>query len=168
MPGARAAWHKARLPSTFSSRSSDRKQITRVPCAAHSPTTCASQAHCFFGHKLAVTSLRVPPDGMLKITLVDTADEQKFVLSGTLVGPWIGELQKLWEDSRQQLGERRCVVDLDEVTLIDQTAHALLATMVNDGAELVASGMLNRWLIEALKQERRQVSIKALRQTRGD
>jgi len=66
---------------------------------------------------------------MLKITLVDTSDEQKIVLSGTLVGPWIGELQKLWQDSRQQLGDRRCVVDLDEVTVIDQTAHPLLATM---------------------------------------
>jgi len=104
---------------------------------------------------------------MLKITLVDTPGEQKIVLSGTLVGPWIGELQKLWEDSRHQLGDRRCVVDLNDVTVIDQTAHALLATVVNDGAELVASGMVNRWLIEALKEERTQVSIKALRQTRG-
>jgi len=79
--------------------------------------------------------LRVPPDTMLKITLVDTSGEQKFVLSGTLVGPWIGELQKLWENSHQHLGNRRCVVDLNEVTLIDQAAHGLLATMVNDGAE---------------------------------
>ena len=104
---------------------------------------------------------------MLKIALVDTPGEQKIVLSGTLVGPWIGELQKLWEQSRRQLGGRRCVVDLNDVTVIHQTAHALLATMVNDGAELVASGMVNRWLIEALKQERTQVSIKTLRQTRG-
>jgi len=104
---------------------------------------------------------------MLKITLVDTPAEQRILLSGTLVGPWIGELQKLWEDSRQHLGDRRCMVDLGEVTLIDQTAHALLATMVNDGAELIASGMVNRWLIEALKEERTQVSIKALRQIRG-
>jgi len=104
---------------------------------------------------------------MLKITLVDTPGEQRIVLFGTLVGPWIEELEKLWVESRKELGGRRCVVDFNEVTLIDQTAHALLITMVNDGAELVASGMVNRWLLEALKEGKTQVSIRSLRQTCG-
>ena len=72
---------------------------------------------------------------MLKITFVDGPAEHRMVLFGKLAGPWIGELQKLWENSRQHLGKRRCVVDLNEVTLIDQAAHGLLAKMVNDGAE---------------------------------
>jgi ABC-type transporter Mla MlaB component len=104
---------------------------------------------------------------MLKITLVDTPGEQRIVLFGTLAGPWIKELHSLWEDSRQDLGNRRCVIDLNEVTLIDQAAHQLLATMLNEGAEFVATGVVNRWLIEALKREKTQVSIKALHHTRS-
>ena len=92
---------------------------------------------------------------MLKITLVDAPGEQRIVLFGKLAGPWVGELQEVWKNSRQHLGKRRCVVDLSEVTLIDQAAHGLLATMVNDGAELVANGLVNRWLIEALEKENR-------------
>jgi len=92
---------------------------------------------------------------MLKISFVDAPAEQRIVLCGKLAGPWIGELQEAWENSRRHLGNRRCVVDLSEVTLIDQAAHGLLATMVHDGAELVANGLVNRWLIEALKEENR-------------
>ena len=50
---------------------------------------------------------------MLRITVVDTPTEQRLVLYGKLVGPWIGELQRVWENVRQQLGNRRSVIDLN-------------------------------------------------------
>ena len=88
---------------------------------------------------------------MLRITIVDTPTEQRLVLYGKLVGPWIGELQRVWENLCQQLGNRRPVIDLNEVTLIDDSADQLLATMLEQGAELVARGTANRWLIQAGK-----------------
>ena len=100
---------------------------------------------------------------MLKITSVDTPTEHKIVLVGKLVGPWIGELERVWEESRQQLGNRRPVVDLNDVTLIDDGADDLLATMLKQGAELVSNGMVNRWLIQALKEGKTRVSVRALR-----
>lgn len=88
---------------------------------------------------------------MLRITIVDSPTEQRLVLYGKLVGPWIGELQRVWENLCQQLGNRRSVIDLNEVTLIDDSADQLLATMLEQGAELAARSMANRWLIQALK-----------------
>lgn len=99
---------------------------------------------------------------MLKITVVETPTEQRLVLYGTLIGPWIGELQKVWENLRQQLGSRKAIVDLKDVTLIDDSADHLLAAMLGQGAELVASGLANRWLIEALKTGKTRAGAKAL------
>lgn len=99
---------------------------------------------------------------MLKISIIDTLTQQKVVLHGRLVGPWINELQRVWEELRQQLGNRSAVVDLNEVTLIDDSADSLLAKMLEQGAELVATGMANRWLIQALKKGKTLVSVRAL------
>jgi hypothetical protein len=100
---------------------------------------------------------------MLKITVVDTPSERRLVLYGKLMGPWIGELQKVWENLRQQLGTRRPIVDLNDVTLIDESADHLLAAMLEQGAELLASGVANRWLIEALKAGKTRVAMRVLR-----
>lgn len=99
---------------------------------------------------------------MLRITVVDTPTEQRLVLYGRLVGPWIGELQRAWENLRQQLGNRRSVVDLNEVTLIDDSADQLLATMLEKGAELSARNMADRWLIQALKAGKTRLAVRAL------
>ena len=100
---------------------------------------------------------------MLRITIVDSPTEQRLVLYGKLVGPWIEELQRVWESLRQQLGNRRSVVDLNEVPLIDDGADQLLATMLEQGAELVARGTANRWLIQAIKAGKTRLAARALR-----
>jgi len=100
---------------------------------------------------------------MLKVTIIDTPTEQRIVLFGKLVGPWISELQTVWEECRQQLGTRKRVVDLNEVTLADHTAKPLLVTMMKEGAELVGNGMVNQWLIQDLKEGKTQIPVRALR-----
>jgi len=100
---------------------------------------------------------------MLKITIIDTPTDQRIVLFGKLAGPWVGELQKVWEESRHRLGNRRRVVDINDVTLIDHSADALLVTMMKEEAEFVASGMVNQWLIQALKEGKTQISVRTLR-----
>jgi anti-anti-sigma regulatory factor len=105
---------------------------------------------------------------MLKISVVDTPTEHRIVLVGKLVGPWIRELQKVWEQSQPQLGDRRCVVDLNDVTVIDGCADGLLLTMSKQGADLVANNMQNRWLIQALKNGKTRVSVRTLRQNNLD
>jgi anti-anti-sigma regulatory factor len=100
---------------------------------------------------------------MLKISTLDTPTEHRIVLVGKLVGPWIRELQKVWEQDHPQLGNRRCVVDLNDVTLIDGSADGLLLAMSKQGAELVARNMENRWLIQALKNGKTRVYVRTLR-----
>ncbi len=100
---------------------------------------------------------------MLKISIVDTPTENRIILAGKLVGPWIEELHRVWEHAYQERGNRRSVVDLNDVTLIDGSADGLLLTMLKQGAELVAKGIQNQWLIQALKDGKNRVSVRALR-----
>ena len=55
------------------------------------------------------------------------------------------------------------MVDLNDVTLIDHNADGLLLPMIEHGAELVANSLINRWLIQALKEGKTQIPVRALR-----
>jgi hypothetical protein len=105
---------------------------------------------------------------MLKISVVETPAERRILLFGKLVGLWIGELQSAWERSRQQLGSRKLVIDLNDVTSIDHAAETLLDTIIKHGAELVASCTVNRWLIQTLKEGKTPAAATLLRPARID
>jgi hypothetical protein len=86
---------------------------------------------------------------MLRITVSDEASEQRWVLQGRLVEPWVGELETSWKE-RNRHDARRCVVDLSEVTLIDKRGEKLLRAMWRAGAELVAGGVYLRYLVDEI------------------
>jgi hypothetical protein len=97
------------------------------------------------------STLTVYGTPMLTITITDTPTEQRITLSGKLIGPWIQELRRVWEQCRTQAVGRKIVFDLNDVIHIEESANSLLTEMMADGAELVSDGGLNGWLIQALK-----------------
>lgn len=78
---------------------------------------------------------------MFKVTRFDTAEEQRLVLEGRLTEPSLAELEAAWEKAQNERGSRRCVVDLNGVTVIDRRAKSILTTMCGEGAQLVALGV---------------------------
>jgi hypothetical protein len=72
-------------------------------------------------------------------------------------------LETIWDETCRNLGNRHLIVDLKDVTLIDDRADRLLAKMLKEGAELATSGVANRWLIETLKEGNTPVFVRALR-----
>jgi hypothetical protein len=49
---------------------------------------------------------------VLKITITDLDDEQRWSLQGQLVGQWATELKSTWREAHAIVGKRRCIVDL--------------------------------------------------------
>jgi len=88
---------------------------------------------------------------MLRVSYSDTAEGQRWNLCGRLAGPWVGELRSCWQDARERTPRARAIVDLNDVTFIDEAGERLLAEMKEAGTELIASGVENRDLIETLK-----------------
>jgi hypothetical protein len=89
---------------------------------------------------------------MLKITTRREAGVLVFQLEGRLAGPWVQELELCWRsalDTRQGDPMR---VDLSAATFIDAEGKALLGQMYQEGAELIASGCLNRSVVEEIIQ----------------
>lgn len=88
---------------------------------------------------------------MLRITIVDTPSEQKWILQGRLIGPWADELRSNWKRTHGECNGRSCVVDVSEVTFIDMDGEKVLTKIMREGAHFVVSGLYARHVIENLE-----------------
>ena len=87
---------------------------------------------------------------MLRITVSETASEQRWVLQGRLTGSAIEELITSWRANQRYQPSRSCVVDLNEITSIDKAGEQALLMMLRDGAKFVATGLYTKHLLESL------------------
>jgi anti-anti-sigma regulatory factor len=78
---------------------------------------------------------------MLKITLIETPDEQKLVLEGKLIAPDLSELKTAWEGAHRRQEIRRRIVDLRNTTFIDPSGEQVLIDMKREGAQFIACGV---------------------------
>jgi hypothetical protein len=82
------------------------------------------------------------------------------VLCGQLAGRWVNEFRSQWREfTASQSPPKRDVVDLTDVTFIDEGGETLLEQMSREGIDLIAgAGVDNRDLLENLcTKERRPV-----------
>ena len=88
---------------------------------------------------------------MLKITITDLSDEQRWSLQGRLIGEWAAELKSRWREARQAGDTRRCIVELIEVSSIDRDGEAVLAEFMSQGVEFIASDVYTKHLLQNLR-----------------
>jgi hypothetical protein len=91
---------------------------------------------------------------MLRIAHRETVNEDRWILSGQLAGLWVAELRAYWDQVRGRCRGRRCVIELNDVTLIDESGEGLLGELKGEGAEFVARGVYTKHLIENLKSRK--------------
>ena len=103
---------------------------------------------------------------MLRITVTETAVEEKWILQGQLTKRSVAELVSSWKASFAQPPGRCRIVDLNEVTSIDKSGEEALLMMVRDGATFVASGVYTKHLLDQL-QERQTNQQPGLTQNRN-
>lgn len=89
----------------------------------------------------------------MKITITETPKERKFILQGRLVGPWVGELSAAWQRTQHDPDGRACIIDLNDVTFIDKSGEWLLRTLWQNGAQLIATSVYTKHLVEEVEQE---------------
>jgi hypothetical protein len=78
---------------------------------------------------------------------------QQWTLCGQLAGPWVQELRSCWEHARHAAAESSAVVDLSDVTFVDENGERLLAEMRSAGVEFIATGVETKHLLQNLKSE---------------
>jgi hypothetical protein len=97
---------------------------------------------------------------VLKITITDLSDEQRWSLQGQLVGQWAAELKSTWRESRHVGDTRRCIIELIEVTSIDRKGEAVLAEIMSQGVKFIASDVYTKHLLRNLRSELKRSRMK--------
>ena len=85
---------------------------------------------------------------MLKITIDETPTEKRWILQGSLVGLWVSELRRTWKKTHRPENNQPCVVDLNDVTFIDEKGVRLLRAMSKQGAQFVATGLYIKHVVQ--------------------
>jgi hypothetical protein len=99
---------------------------------------------------------------VLKITIDDFPDKQRWSLQGRLVGQWADELSSTWRERHCRPDKRKCVVELLDVTFIDRNGETALAEIMSQGADFVANDLYTKHLLEMLRHqlERTRMTMK--------
>jgi len=88
---------------------------------------------------------------VLKITIMETATDRRWIVQGRLVGPWVSELRTTWKRAHKSQDKRACIIDLNDVTFIDKSGERLLRAMSKKGAQLIARGLYVKHVLEQVK-----------------
>jgi len=90
---------------------------------------------------------------VIRINRIRERSTLRLLVEGTLSGPWVHELEKCWLDLNAVAGSEQIRVDLSGVGYIDEKGRELLKRMFADGAELSATGVMTRGIIEEIAAE---------------
>lgn len=89
---------------------------------------------------------------MLRITVIDTPTEQRWVLQGRLAEPWVSEVRSNWKKSRAARRGKTSVVDLNNVTFVDKAGERLLQALMRMGVACTARGVYVKHVMEELRR----------------
>jgi hypothetical protein len=90
---------------------------------------------------------------MLRIAYSDTANVHRWNLCGRLSGPWVDQLRSCWHQALKRAPSAAAIVDLKDVTFIDEAGERLLAEMQSAGTEFIAAGVENKHLLASLRNK---------------
>src|SRR5215211_711435 len=86
---------------------------------------------------------------MIRITAQQESSITRLYLEGKLSGPCVEELDKCWQTCPN--GEVTLVVDLTNVSFVDDHGKELLARMHNKGIKLFSKSVMTKCLIEEIE-----------------
>ena len=95
---------------------------------------------------------------MFKISLADTPYQRTLLVEGTLIGAWIAELGTTWRNASQDLGGRKLVIDLTNVTVISREGEDAIFDLMKRGANFSCGGVLTKHVLKQLARKIQQES----------
>ena len=87
---------------------------------------------------------------MLRISVEESSGALALIVEGRLVGPWVDELQRLCKERGAQGQGMQLTVDLCGLTAMDTRGQAVLDGLLQRGATLRCSDVMNQYLVEQM------------------
>ena len=91
---------------------------------------------------------------MFKVTTITNQTQRIGALDGSLVGPWLSNLEGRWDEERRAQVGARFVIDLTKVTIVSQHGENILFQVFTEGARLVGNSPLARMVIRQVERRR--------------
>jgi hypothetical protein len=123
-----------------------------LSAVCHSPSNqrfTKFSVHLAFGSLVAIPIPLGKPK-MFRISIVDTLGQRRVVLEGKLVPPWTAELEGECAKATEELGGRKLIVDLTNVTLIGPDGESILLKLMKDGAKFSSGDVLTTHVLKEL------------------
>ena len=92
---------------------------------------------------------------MFKISIVESPAQRKLILEGKLISPWTAEVEGAWRNAAADLGGRKLIVDLTNVTVISADGEETLSQLMHAGAKFCCAGVLTRHVLRRLARGER-------------
>jgi ABC-type transporter Mla MlaB component len=93
---------------------------------------------------------------LLRIAISSTQDQDTWILQGRLAGQVVDELTTSWKQAVSEEPERQRVVDVVNVTFVDERGEQALQEMMIEGAQFVARGVYMKSLLQNLSHSTRE------------
>jgi len=90
---------------------------------------------------------------MLRIHSHQRDRATSFTLEGRLIGPWVKELEKCWQDAISAEPQISILVYLATVSFVDSEGKELLTRMRRRGVRLASSGILMNAIVDEIEHE---------------
>ena len=86
----------------------------------------------------------------MKAQVSSTGGRVVLKVSGRLAEAYVPEVESCWRTTRAANPESKILVDLQQVTFIDDKGRSLLERMHRDGALFAAAGLLTRDIVHKI------------------
>ena len=87
---------------------------------------------------------------MLKISIIEAHNQRRLVLEGRLIAPWSAELMSACDKAREGLDGRELVVELKNLTAINQQGENALIALMNEGMKFRGCGVFTKQVLRQL------------------
>jgi anti-anti-sigma regulatory factor len=98
---------------------------------------------------------------MLRISVVSESGTTRLKLEGKLAHEWVEEANNAWT-ALAQAHVREVIVDLRNVSFVDDCGHELLASMRHAGAELIGYGPMMSALLQEIELSEAAAAVVSL------
>jgi anti-anti-sigma regulatory factor len=89
---------------------------------------------------------------MMKIQMQELEDRLILQVEGRLAGAFVPELENCWNAARASQPRRTILIDLKNVTCVDQAGRYLLQLMHGNGVGFLSAGLAIQDIIEQIMQ----------------
>lgn len=93
---------------------------------------------------------------MLKISIVEARNKRRLLLEGRLIAPWSAELMSACDKAREGLDGRELVVELKNLTAINQQGENALIALMNEGMKFRGCGVFAKQVLKQLSRRARK------------